>query len=53
MLSKNQLLRFAAMNIVLVLEMWILDDKLHKIDADQMYEAFNFLVTHNVEDFFE
>lgn len=52
-LSKDQLLRFAAMNTVLIVEMWILDDKAHKIDANQIYAAYNFIVTHNVEDFFE
>ncbi len=53
LLNKDQLLRFTAMNTVIVLEMWILDDKLHKIDGNQIYEAFNFLMKHNVEDFFE
>lgn len=52
-LSKDQLLRFAAMNMVSALEIWILDDKRHEMDANQMHEAFNFLVTHNIEEFFE
>lgn len=52
-LTNEQLVKFSAINIVLVLEMWLIGDRENNIDADQIFEAFLFLVTHNLEDYFE
>lgn len=52
-LTKEQIVEFTATNLVLIIEMWLLGDISHKISADQIFEAYLFLMTHNLEDLFE
>lgn len=52
-LTSEQLVEFFAMNITLIIEMWLTGDTQHNVDADEIFKAFIFLMTHNIEDFFE
>lgn len=52
-LSREQLVEFTSMNITFIIEMWLTGDTGHKVDANQIFEAYIFLITHNFEEFFE
>lgn len=52
-LTKEQLVQYFATNLVMIIKMWLQSDWNKSVDADQIFEAYSFLITHDFQDFFE
>lgn len=52
-LTKEQLVRYFAVNLVMVIKMWIQNDQTNDISAEEVYKGYIFLMTHDFQEFFE
>lgn len=52
-LTKDSLAEYYAYNIVLFIEMWLKTDVHHEVDGDEIFKAYRFIVTHDIDDYFQ
>jgi probable dihydroxyacetone kinase regulator len=52
-LTKEQLVQYFSTNLVMVIKMWLQSNQSSDVTADEIFEAYTFLVTHDFQDFFE